>query len=112
MKIAIPTADGLLCAHFGHCQAFTFIDIDPLKGEIISTETAIPPAHEPGILPRWLKEAGVTEVIAGGMGQRAQSFFNQYGIRVLVGAEPGAPEKIAQDYIAGRLVTGENICDH
>ena len=28
MKIAIPTAKGILCMHFGHCEAFTFVEID------------------------------------------------------------------------------------
>lgn len=33
--------------------------------------------HEPGFLPVWLALQGVTHIIAGGMGQRAISLFNQ-----------------------------------
>ena len=35
MKIAIPTAEGKLCAHFGHCEIFTFAEINPETKEII-----------------------------------------------------------------------------
>ena len=34
MKIAIPTAEGKLCAHFGHCESFTFAKINPVTNEI------------------------------------------------------------------------------
>jgi predicted Fe-Mo cluster-binding NifX family protein len=112
MKIAIPTANGQLCAHFGHCQEFALINIDPGTRKIISKEEAIPPPHEPGVLPGWLKEAGVTTIICGGMGQRAQSFFQQYGIEVMVGVNPDSPEKIVENYMDGTLVAGENVCDH
>lgn len=112
MKIAIPLADGLLCAHFGHCQQFVLISIDSGNREILSKELATPPPHEPGMLPKWLKDAGVTSIICGGMGQRAQDLFRQYGIEVLVGATPGTPEMLVEAYIDGTLVTGENVCDH
>ena len=42
MKIAIPTSDGKLCAHFGHCQAFTFAEIDENTKEIATIEEKIP----------------------------------------------------------------------
>jgi hypothetical protein len=31
----------------------------------LKKETLDPPPHEPGVLPRWLKEQGVNVVIAG-----------------------------------------------
>ncbi|MCK7542001.1 MAG: hypothetical protein MZV63_69485 [Marinilabiliales bacterium] len=37
-----------------------------------------PRPHEPGLLPGWLAEKGVTDVIAGGMGQRAIGLFNSH----------------------------------
>lgn len=112
MKIAIPVADGKLCAHFGHCQHFELISVDPVKKEIQDAETLIPPAHEPGVLPGWLRQKGATMIISGGMGQRAQNFFIQYGIEVIVGAAPDTPDAIVKAFIAGNLVTGANVCDH
>ncbi len=37
---------------------------------ILRTEMLDPSPHEPGVLPRWLKEQGTNVVIAGGMDQR------------------------------------------
>lgn len=110
MKIAIPTAQGKLCAHFGHCEKFAIITVE--SGAIKATEALEPPLHEPGVLPRWLHEQGVNVIIAGGMGQRAQTFFAEFGIDVVVGAQPGDPQTIVRAYLDGALATGSNICDH
>jgi ATP-binding protein involved in chromosome partitioning len=112
MKVAVPTANGMMCPHFGHCEVFTLFDIDEENKQIIGTEQLNPPAHEPGALPRWLAERGVNMIIAGGMGMRAQQFFQQYNISVLVGAVEMKPETLVQDYLNGNLKLGGNICDH
>ena len=92
VKIAIPMAEGSLCNHFGHCEQFALID---LQGKnIIQKVMVTPPPHEPGLLPRWLGEKGVDLIIAGGMGQRAVSLFNERGIKVLTGAPQLAPGRI------------------
>ena len=112
MKIAIPTANNLLCMHFGHCEKFIIADVDPVKMEILNKEEVVPPPHEPGVLPKWLHEKGVNVIIAGGMGSRAQQFFQQYGIKVVVGAPPMDPQIIILSYLKGDLATGGNVCDH
>jgi len=108
--IAIPTANGRLAAHFGHVQEFTFLTTKDDK--VVSTELAIPPPHEPGILPQWLNSKKTDLIIAGGMGRRAIAFFNQYGIKVILGAPPDTPKNIAGEYLKGQLKTGNNLCDH
>ncbi len=112
MKIAIPIANGQLCAHFGHCEQFALIVIDPATKSITSREDVTPPPHEPGLLPRWLAERGATVIIAGGMGQRAQMLFADHQIEVVVGAAAANPDKIVLDYLSGTLLTGDNACDH
>jgi Mrp family chromosome partitioning ATPase/NifU-like protein involved in Fe-S cluster formation/predicted Fe-Mo cluster-binding NifX family protein len=112
MRIAIPVAEGKLAMHFGHCEQFAVVDVDASKKQILKTEVLDAPPHEPGLLPRWLGERNVKVVIAGGMGQRAQSLFAQHGIKVLVGAPSEAPEKLVADYLVGTLKSGENVCDH
>ena len=112
MRIAIPLANGCLALHFGHCEKFTLIDADPESNTILGKEEITPPPHEPGLLPRWLAGKGVTLVIAGGMGQRAQSLFEEQGIQVVVGAPPEAPEDIVGHYLGGTLQVGTNACDH
>ena len=110
MKFAIPLAQGVLCAHFGHSEQFAIVDTQ--DGEIKGKELLTPPPHEPGVLPRWLQELGVKVVIAGGMGRRAQDLFNQNGIEVVVGAPSDKPESLIQNYLTGALTTGDNLCDH
>ncbi len=112
MKIAIPTANGKLNMHFGHCAAFTLLDVDTASNTITGTCEIDAPPHEPGLLPPWLAERGVNLIIAGGMGQRAQSLFIDQNIEVIVGAPSETPEELATAYMAGKLETGMNACDH
>jgi len=110
MRLAVPLADGVLCAHFGHCQQFVILDTQ--DGSITAMNHHTPPPHEPGALPRWVGELGVNVVIAGGMGRRAVDLFNERGIEVMVGAPSAPPEKLVADYLAGTLRVGHNRCDH
>ena len=112
MKIAIPTNKGKLCMHFGHCEVFTFVEVDEVKKEIIGKEEITPPDHVPGILPPWVAKNGAKLVIAGGMGGRAQGLFEQAGVKVIVGAPSDTPETLAKAFMDDKLVTGENACDH
>ena len=110
--IALPVAGGLLCAHFGHCEQFALFDVDTEKKEIRGARQLAPPPHEPGVLPEWLHSQGATQVIAGGMGRRAQDLFAARGIRVLVGAPVSEPGSIVRDYLDGKLELATNPCDH
>ncbi len=112
MKIAIPTANNLLCPHFGHCDEFTFVSVNPDTKEITGTETIPAQEHEPGLLPRWVHEKGGTLVIAGGMGVRAQDIFAQNGVQAVVGAPVASPADVVKAYLNGTLETGSNLCDH
>ena len=112
IKIAIPIAEGRLCAHFGHCGQFAVIVADKDGKTILSREELTPPPHEPGVLPAWLAKMGVQIVFAGGMGRRAQELFGLSGIDALVGLPSETPERLVEDYFAGVLAPGENICDH
>jgi ATP-binding protein involved in chromosome partitioning len=112
MRIAIPLADGKLSMHFGHCEHFTLIDVDPAARTIEASEVIPAPEHEPGLLPRWLAERGAQLIIAGGLGGRAQALFSQNGIQVVVGAPAETPEALVAAYLDGSLKSGQNVCDH
>lgn len=112
MKIAIPLAEGKLTAHFGHCASFALVDVDTETKKILKREDIAAPEHQPGLLPPWLAERGANVIIAGGMGSRAQELFAAQGIKVLVGAGAETPEKLVNDYLAGTLKVGDNVCDH
>lgn len=110
MKIAIPLAEGKLTMHFGHCASFALMDIDPDEKKILKREDVAAPPHQPGLLPPWLAERGATLIIAGGMGQHAQTLFSQHGIEVIVGAPVETPEQLVAAYLAGIMQTGANAC--
>jgi len=112
MKIAVPTSNGILCMHFGHCDQFTIIEADPEARKIGTQQVLTPPPHEPGVLPKWLADMGVNMIIAGGMGQRAQQLFAGNNIEVIVGAPAIQADELVSSYLEGNLVSGENTCDH
>ncbi len=111
MKIAIPTANGQLAMHFGHCQIFRLFEVDD-NNTIVKVEDKVPPPHDPGVLPKWLGKLNVNLVIAGGMGVRAQQLFAQAGVKVLTGASGDDPQKVIEAFLANTLETGDNVCDH
>jgi len=98
--------------HFGHCEEFALYEVNEDDKSILGKTAHKPPAHEPGVLPRWLHELGANVIITGGMGQRAQQLFAQNGISVVLGAPAESPEQIATAYLNGTLQAGENVCDH
>ena len=112
MRIAIPLLEDKLSPHFGHCDQFTIIEVDDSSKRITNRQDLTPPAHEPGVLPKWLHGIGVNVIIAGGMGQRAQQLFVQNQIEVVVGAPAEAPEDLVSARLNGTLETSSNICDH
>ena len=111
MKFAVPTNEGKLCAHFGHCEAFALIDANK-DGTIVNETYVTPPPHEPGLLPPWLSQQGVNCIIAGGMGSRAQQLFAQQGVQVVTGSQSETPREAVEQYLKGTLQTGANTCDH
>jgi len=112
MKYAVPVTGGLLSPHFGHCEQFALFDVDEQNKRIIQKTFVTSPAHEPGLLPGWLAKQGVTLIIAGGMGSRAQGLFQQSSIGVVTGVTESNPEKAVLSYLNGTLATGSNVCDH
>ena len=112
MRYAVPLAEGKLAMHFGHCQQFAILDVDPESKTLTEREDLTPPPHEPGVLPKWLGKLKVNRIIAGGMGQRAQSLFAEQEIEVIVGAPAETPEALVRAHLAGSLASGANACDH
>jgi len=108
--IAVPTSNGLLDGHFGHCQQFAMVKVVENTIKEIFHHDA--PPHQPGLLPPWLAERGATDIIAGGMGQRAIDLFNERGVNVFVGAPTLSPEELVQGFLQETLSFSANYCDH
>lgn len=109
-KIAIPVTDKVLSSHFGHCEQFYVYDVE--NETVIKEILLTPPPHEPGLLPKWLGEQAVTDIIAGGIGQRAIDLFKQNNINVFVGAPQIPPIEIVEKHLAGSLTLRGNYCNH
>jgi len=86
--------------------------VDEATGEINGMETVPSPGHQPGLLPGWLADQGVSAIIAGGMGPRAIGLFEQNRVHVILGAPEDAPERVIRAHLAGNLTLGQNVCDH
>ena len=112
MRFAVPMSDGVVAMHFGHCEQFALFDIDEERKEIMGKEVVASPGHQPGLLPVWLAEQGVSVIIAGGMGSRAQNLFRENRIQVAVNILESDPEKAVLNYLGGALEIGDEVCDH
>lgn len=111
-KIAVPVDEGNhLDAHFGHCKYFALIEVD-VQNNIVAEEKIVPPPHEPGLLPKWLAEKGATDIIAGGMGQRAIQLFKQYGVNAFVGAPKLTSNELVEAFLNDSLSFSANYCNH
>ena len=110
-KIAVPVdGNGVLDAHFGHCQFFSIMNVEHDK--VLTSAKILPPPHEPGLLPRWLAGQGVTDIIAGGMGQKAIELFKQNSINVFVGAPAINDMELVEKFLSKELTFKSNYCDH
>lgn len=109
-RFAIPTIDGKLCTHFGHCEKFAVLETDDDK--VIGQEFLAPPVHQPGAYPQFLAQQGVNVIISGGMGPKAQELFARNNIEVFMGVGSESPVKLVEYYLQDRLQGGDNLCDH
>lgn len=110
MRIVIPTENDKLCSHFGHCESFTFVDVNPETREILNIETRVP---EEGISCQsagWISEQGTNIVLAGGMGGRPMDIFTRNGVQVVTGCPELPVKELVAEYLDGVLATGENAC--
>jgi predicted Fe-Mo cluster-binding NifX family protein len=79
--------DGEVSAHFGRCPFFLLAEA---KGTAATVSEVVPNpyrgAHQPGAVPRFVRDMGADVIIAGGMGPTAIEMFHGFGIDVATGA--------------------------
>ncbi len=110
MKIAIPTTDGVLFPHFGHCAQVTIVSVE--NSVIVGTQILEAPEHAHGVLPQFIAKQGCTHVLCGGLGAPARQMLEEAGLQVQAGA-PSLPVKpLVEQYLAGSLVYGDGACHH
>lgn len=107
MRIAISTDGDFVSAHFGRCPSFTIVDIEGNK--LIKKEIVDNPGHQPGFIPQFLHQKGVECIVAGGMGARATGFFDELGIKAIVGVS-GKIDDVIEKIKNNTLQGGESLC--
>jgi predicted Fe-Mo cluster-binding NifX family protein len=108
MRVAVSADDGsgldsVVSPHFGRCPYFIVVD---LAGCEVQQVTAVANPyyshHQPGQVPRFIREHGADVMLTGGMGRRAISLFGQYGIEAVTGAA-GTVRRSLEQYLGGAL---------
>ena len=94
MRIAISTEGDYISPHFERCSHFTIIDIE--NRSVIRKKIVANPGRSPEFIPRFLYENGVDLIVAGRMGLGASGFFDELGIRSIVGTSGQIDEVIGQ----------------
>lgn len=107
MRVAISTDADLVSAHFGRCPTFTLVDIE--NGNVTKRTEVANPGHQPGAIPEFLHRQGANCIVAGGMGMRATSFFEEYGIKTIVGIS-GKVDEVIEQLKKGTLEGGDSLC--
>lgn len=117
-RIAIPSMgnggiDGQRAGHFGHCDVFTFVDVE--NGEIKSISTIQSQEHVQGgcMVPVNLLAAhNVKALIVGGIGMRPLAGFRQVGINVYHDSERAEIKPVVEDLISGKLplINDSQVC--
>jgi len=117
-RIAIPSMgtgglDGQRSGHFGHCDVFTFVDVE--EGEIKNITTIPNQTHVQGgcMVPvNLLAEHNVKALIVGGIGMRPLMGFRQVGIDVYHDETRPEIRPVVEDLISGKLsvIGDDQVC--
>ena len=100
MKIAVPTRDGAVDSHFGHCAYFTVFTVNDQK-QITGRET-LPAPQGCGC------KSGVATVLHD-MGVGAVNVLARNGIVAIRGCV-GEVERLVEAYLAGRITDSGQGC--
>lgn len=112
MKIALPTRDGVIDSHFGHCDYFTIIEVNEHK-EVVSKSVLESPqgCGCKSSIATTLAQLGVQWMLAGNMGQGAVNVLKEQNIKVVRGCS-GAVEAVAEAWLKGEVADNSVACDH
>ena len=110
MKIAVTYENGNVFQHFGHTRQFKLYEAE--NGAIQSERILEGDGAGHGALAGQLMQAGVDELICGGMGEGARVALAQLGITVHAGVQGSADAAVAA-LLDGSLDYNPNVhCNH
>ena len=111
MKIAVPTRDGRVDDHFGHCDHYTIFTIEERK--VVARESLPSPEGcgcKSGIATV-LRDMGVEVMLAGNMGEGAKNVLQKHNIAVIRGCK-GDIETVIRSYLTGFILDSGISCSH
>ena len=111
LKIAVPTRDGVVDDHFGHCAYYTVYTV--VNQMVVGSET-LPSPQGCGCksnIASVLEQMGVKVMLAGNMGEGAKNKLSAAGIRVIRGCQ-GDVEVLIKTYLGGFVFDSGIACDH
>jgi len=108
MRIAVSAdnkqgLDSIVSSHFGRCPYYILVDVEgrDVTG-IREVDSPFYGQHQPGQVPGFIHSLGANVMLAGGMGDRAIQFFQEYGIEGVTGAY-GTVRRSIERYLGGQL---------
>ena len=111
-QIAIPTRDGMVDDHFGHCAYYTIFQIDD-ENKIQKSERLDSPqgCGCKSNIASVMQEMGITVMLAGNMGMGAFNKLAAHGISTVRGCH-GNVNDVLTAYLNGSLTDSAESCDH
>jgi predicted DNA-binding protein (UPF0251 family)/predicted Fe-Mo cluster-binding NifX family protein len=109
VKIAVPSRDGQVDEHFGHCKEFLVYRVE---GQSLVDDKTIPSPEGCGCksgVAADLAREGVTHLVAGNMGEGAVRVLGAHGITVVRGAS-GSARAAAEGFLAGSVKDSGTGC--
>ena len=111
MKIAVPTRDGVIDDHFGHCAYYTIFEIE--NNEIVATSRLESPQGcgcKSGIAAD-MESMGIEVMLAGNMGEGAKNKLESHNIKVVRGCR-GNIEMGVRASLIGLIKDSGEGCSH
>ena len=111
MKIAVPTRDGVIDDHFGHCAYYTIFKIE--NNEIVNSSRLESPQGcgcKSGIAAD-MEAMGISVMLAGNMGEGAKNKLESHNIKVVRGCR-GNIEMVVRAYLIGLIKDSGEGCSH
>ena len=111
MKIAVPTRNGVIDDHFGHCAYYTIFEIE--NNEIVNSSRLDSPQGcgcKSGIAAD-MEAMGISVMLAGNMGEGAKNKLESHNIKVVRGCR-GNIEMVVRAYLIGLIKDSGEGCSH
>lgn len=109
-RIAVPTRNGAVDDHFGHCESYSIFTVE--NGRIAGEPESLPAPQGCGCksgIASVLQEKGVTVMLAGNMGAGALNVLSRHGIKVFRGCS-GEVRPLVEAYLAGGIADSGESC--